>query len=787
MSWANTGMQALIPIINRLQDAFAQLGTSLNFDLPQIAVVGGQSAGKSSVLENFVGKDFLPRGSGIVTRRPLILQLVHDQHVEYGEFLHKRGQKFTDFEMIRKEIEDETDRITGQNKGISPIPINLRIFSPNVLNLTLIDLPGLTKVPVGDQPPDIEHQIREMLLTYISRETCLVLAVTPANSDLATSDALKLAREVDPQGLRTIGVLTKLDLMDEGTDARDILENRLFPLRRGYIGVVNRGQKDIVGKKDIRAALDAERKFFISHPAYRHLADRLGTPYLQRTLNQQLTNHIKDTLPALRDSLQKKLYALEKDVNEYKNFQPNDPSRKTKALMQMVQTFTTDIERSIEGSSSKAVSTNELSGGARINRIFHERFPFEIVKMEIDEKEMRREIQIAIRNIHGIRVGLFTPDMAFEAIVKKQIERLKEPSLKCVDLVVNELASVVRQCAQCVARYPRLRDEIERIVTTNMREKEQSAKYHISMLVDYELAYMNTNHEDFIGFSNAEAKASSTSQKKNLGNQVIRKGWLSVHNISFVRGSKDCWFVLTSDSLSWYKDDEEKEKKYMLPLDGIKLRDLEAGFMSKQHKFALFYPDGKNIYKDYKQLELSASNLDEVDAWKASFLRAGVYPEKEKPVEDGETVTEIEETSVDPQLERQVETIRNLVDSYMRIVTKTIRDLVPKAIMFLIVNKVSEFLRDGDLLANLYQLGDTDSLMEESQLEAQKREEMFRMYHACKEALKIIGEVNMSTMSTDAPPAVASDWLSRVHNNSAVQNGVPPRIPDRPQIPSRPY
>ena len=99
----------------------------------------------------------------------------------------------------------------------------------------MIDLPGLTKVPVGDQPVDIEHQIRDMILTYITRETCLILAVTPANSDLATSDALKLAREVDPQGLRTIGVLTKLDLMDEGTDSRDILENRLFPLRRGFL------------------------------------------------------------------------------------------------------------------------------------------------------------------------------------------------------------------------------------------------------------------------------------------------------------------------------------------------------------------------------------------------------------------------------------------------------------------------------------------------------------------------------------------------------------------------
>jgi len=129
-----------------------------------------------------------------------------------------------------------------------------------------------------------------MILTYISRETCLILAVTPANSDLATSDALKLAREMDPQGLRTIGVLTKLDLMDEGTHAQDvgilnhlrligsilcivlqILENKVFPLRRGYVGVINRSQKDIVGKKDIRAALDAERKFFLSHPAYRHM------------------------------------------------------------------------------------------------------------------------------------------------------------------------------------------------------------------------------------------------------------------------------------------------------------------------------------------------------------------------------------------------------------------------------------------------------------------------------------------------------------------------------------
>ncbi|XP_029410394.1 dynamin-2 isoform X7 [Nannospalax galili] len=513
----NRGMEELIPLVNKLQDAFSSIGQSCHLDLPQIAVVGGQSAGKSSVLENFVGRDFLPRGSGIVTRRPLILQLIFSK-TEYAEFLHCKSKKFTDFDEVRQEIEAETDRVTGTNKGISPVPINLRVYSPHVLNLTLIDLPGITKVPVGDQPPDIEYQIKDMILQFISRESSLILAVTPANMDLANSDALKLAKEVDPQGLRTIGVITKLDLMDEGTDARDVLENKLLPLRRGYIGVVNRSQKDIEGKKDIRAALAAERKFFLSHPAYRHMADRMGTPHLQKTLNQQLTNHIRESLPTLRSKLQSQLLSLEKEVEEYKNFRPDDPTRKTKALLQMVQQFGVDFEKRIEGSGDQ-VDTLELSGGARINRIFHERFPFELVKMEFDEKDLRREISYAIKNIHGVRTGLFTPDLAFEAIVKKQVVKLKEPCLKCVDLVIQELINTVRQCTGKLSSYPRLREETERIVTTYIREREGRTKDQILLLIDIEQSYINTNHEDFIGFANAQQRSTQLNKKRAIPNQ----------------------------------------------------------------------------------------------------------------------------------------------------------------------------------------------------------------------------------------------------------------------------
>ncbi|XP_076092246.1 dynamin-1-like isoform X2 [Mytilus galloprovincialis] len=792
----NVGMEQLIPIVNKLQDAFSSLGTPLSLDLPQIAVVGSQSAGKSSVLENFVGKDFLPRGSGIVTRRPLVLQLINSK-AEYAEFLHQKNKYYSDFDQVRKEIEMETDRVTGGNKGISNIPINLRVYSPNVLNLTLIDLPGMTKVAVGNQPQDIEIQIRSMVLEFISKESCLILAVSPANTDLANSDALKIAKEVDPQGMRTIGVITKLDLMDEGTDARDILENRTLPLRRGYMGVVNRSQKDIEGRKDIRAALAGERKFFLSHPAYRHMADRMGTPYLQKILNQQLTNHIKDTLPALRNKLQSQLLAMEKDVEEFKNFRPDDPARKTKAMMQMCTQFGSDFEKTIEGSGAE-ISTLELSGGAKINRIFHERFPFELVKMEFDERELRREIGIIIKNIHAIRTGLFTPDMAFEAVVKKQIDKLKGPSLKCVDMVISELTNVVHKCSSKMTRYPRLREEVERIVNTRIREQEQRVKDQLLLLVDVQLSYMNTNHEDFIGFAKAQDKSENTAKRK-VGNQVIRKGWLTLHNISFMKGgSKEFWFVLTTESLSWFKDEEEKEKKFMIPLDGLKIRDMEGGLFSHKNMFAIFNPEARNVYKDYKQLELSGESQDDIDSWKASFLRAGVYPDRSQ--EEGNTTAKDDIGSMDPQLERQVETIRNLVDSYMKIVNKTQRDLVPKTIMFLCVNNVQEFI-GAELMAHLYSTVDQQSLMEESQEEAQRREELLRMYHATKEALNIIGDINITTNSTPTPPPVDNDWLhidqttngggSRPSSPKPSRGGPPPPLPNRPgpggsSMPNRP-
>ena len=115
---------------------------------------------------------------------------------------------------------------------------------------------------------------------------------------MATSESLKIARDIDPDGRRTLAVITKLDLMDAGTDAIDILCGRVIPVKLGIIGVINRSQQDIIDKKDIKDAIKDEASFL--QRKYPTLATRNGTSYLSKTLNRLLMHHIRDCLPELK-------------------------------------------------------------------------------------------------------------------------------------------------------------------------------------------------------------------------------------------------------------------------------------------------------------------------------------------------------------------------------------------------------------------------------------------------------------------------------------------------------
>ncbi|KAG0029089.1 vacuolar protein sorting-associated protein 1 [Podila clonocystis] len=504
----------LIRTINKLQDAFSTVGVHNPVDLPQIVVIGSQSSGKSSVLENIVGRDFLPRGTGIVTRRPLVgLASAYSKKdgedqkepEEWGEFLHQPGVKYTDFNLIRQEIERDTEAKTGKNAGISPLPINLRVFSPHVLTLTLVDLPGLTKLPVGDQPKDIEKQIRDMIIKYISKPNSIILAVTAANVDLANSDGLRLARDVDPEGARTIGVLTKVDLMDSGTDVVDILAGRVIPLRLGYVPVVNRGQRDIDTKKTIARSLEAERSFFENHAAYRSKAQFCGTPYLARKLNMILMHHIRNTLPEIKAKIQA---ALAKYVAELATLGDGmgDGQGQAGIVLNIITEFCTEFRTIIDGNSTD-LSTFELSGGARISFVFHELYANGVKSLDPFDQVKDVDIRTILYNSSGSSPALFVGTTAFEVIIKQQIKRLEDPSLRCVNLVFDELVRILTGLLskQLFKRFPQLKDRFYQVVINFFRKRLNPTNKLVTDLINMEGVYINTGHPDFLNGHRAMA------------------------------------------------------------------------------------------------------------------------------------------------------------------------------------------------------------------------------------------------------------------------------------------
>uniref|UniRef100_A0AC34GP64 Dynamin GTPase n=1 Tax=Panagrolaimus sp. ES5 TaxID=591445 RepID=A0AC34GP64_9BILA len=511
-------MESLIPVIGKLQDVFATVGNRENeVQLPQIVVVGSQSAGKSSVIEGIVGRDFLPRGSGIVTRRPLLIHLIHTpkdgeermkdeiqfldiSDGDWATFEHLPNTTFTDFENVRQEIQTETNRLIGTNKGISREPINLKIYSANVVNLSLIDLPGITKVPVGDQPSDIEDLVRQMILSYISNPQSIILAVTPANQDFANSDALKLAKEVDEDGNRTLCVLTKLDLMDRGTDAMAVLMGHVIPVKLGIIGVVNRSQADIDSNQTIEDCLKDEMSFL--YKKYPTLATKNGIQYLAKTLNKLLIHHIRESLPQLKHRISTMITQFQTILESLG--EPIDDKRKT--FLQCINRFSSAYISTIYGSGKvTASSTNNLSGGARICSIFFDEFDRNIESIDSMGELTCEEVLSVIKNGAGLKPAMFIPEKSFDILVKKQMKRFKAPMINCVDLVYEELIRIIQHCGdeikQEMSRFPHLYNRIHKIVSTIISTRIIKTKEFVDNLLEIELAFINTTHPEFINYT----------------------------------------------------------------------------------------------------------------------------------------------------------------------------------------------------------------------------------------------------------------------------------------------
>ena len=590
------------------------------------------------------------------------------------------------------------------------------MYSPNVLNLTLVDLPGLTRVPVGDQPRDIERQIRDMIVKYIQKSNAIILAVTAANIDLANSDGLKLAREVDPEGQRTIGVLTKVDLMDEGTDVVDILAGRIIPLRLGYVPVVNRGQRDIDNKKPILAALEAEKNFFDNHKAYRNKSSYCGTPYLARKLNLILMMHIKQTLPDIKARIAS---SLQKYSTELESLGPSMLGNSANIVLNIITEFTNEWRTVLDGNNTE-LSSAELSGGARISFVFHELYSNGVKAVDPFDQAKDVDIRTILYNSSGSSPALFVGTTAFELIVKQQIKRLEEPSLKCVSLVYDELVRILQQSLgkSLFRRYPQLKEKVHAVVIAFFKKAMEPTNKLVKDLVAMEACYINTGHPDFL---NGHRAMAIVNEKHNPSKpvQVDPKTGKPLPAAAPARAASP---TLADSTLG----------------------DSNGGF------FGSFF---------------AAKNKKKAAAMEApppTLKASGTLSERENI---------------------EVEVIKLLIASYYNIVKRTMIDMVPKAIMLNLVQYVSpyppiaqpassllissllilqgldpfakrsesfqtnmrnRFTKDEmqkELLENMYRASELDDLLKESDYTIRRRKECQQMVESLSRASEIVSQV----------------------------------------------
>ncbi|CAN4114024.1 unnamed protein product [Withania somnifera] len=557
-------LESLIGLVNRIQRACTMLGDhggegmSLWEALPTVAVVGGQSSGKSSVLESVVGRDFLPRGSGIVTRRPLVLQLHKtDGGAEYAEFLHAPKRSFPSLvTAVRQEIADETDRITGKSKEISNVPIHLSIYSPNVVDLTLIDLPGLTKVAVEGQSESIVEDIEMMVRSYVEKPNCIILAISPANQDIATSDAIKLAREVDPSGTivvryakfakiwflasnylivyisfhisgeRTFGVMTKLDLMDKGTNALDVLEGRAYKLQHPWVGIVNRSQADINKNVDMMAARRKEVEYFESSPEYGHLAHKMGAEYLAKLLSKHLETVIRQRIPSIIALINKTIDELNAELDRIGRPVGADGGAQLYTILEMCRAFDRIFKEHLEGG---------RPGGDRIYGVFDHQLPAALKKLPFDRHLSTSNVKKVISEADGYQPHLIAPEQGYRRLIDGSLGFFKGPAEASVDAVHAVLKELVRKSlaeTKELKRFPSLQSDIAAAANEALDRFRDESRKTVSRLVEMESSYLTveffrklqTEPEKLpANQSQAQAQAQAASNVDRYSDNHLRK------------------------------------------------------------------------------------------------------------------------------------------------------------------------------------------------------------------------------------------------------------------------
>ncbi|KAL5989359.1 hypothetical protein ACLOJK_010249 [Asimina triloba] len=342
------------------------------------------------------------------------------------------------------------------------------------------------------QPDSIVADIENMVRSYIEKvkyyvPNCIILAISPANQDLATSDAIKISREVDPKGERTFGVLTKIDLMDKGTDAVDILEGKSYRLQYPWIGVVNRSQADINKSVDMIAARRRERDYFANTPEYRHLAHRMGSEYLGKILSKHLESVIKARIPGIQSLINKSIAEIESELSRLGKPVAADAGGKLYMIMEICRVFDQIYKEHLDGI---------RPGGEKVYNVFDNQLPAALKRLQFDKQLAMENVRKLITEADGYQPHLIAPEQGYRRLIESSLVTIRGPAEAAVDAVHAILKELVHKAISEtleLKQYPSLRVEVGNAAFESLDRMREESKKATLKLVDMESSYLTVD------------------------------------------------------------------------------------------------------------------------------------------------------------------------------------------------------------------------------------------------------------------------------------------------------
>ncbi|CAI5480041.1 unnamed protein product [Closterium sp. Yama58-4] len=466
-------------------------------ELPTIVVVGDQSSGKSSVLENLSGIS-LPRGNGIVTRVPLILRLQSctskdgEITIEYNN--PSSGKIFKilpDEESIQEEISKATVTLAGSRKGVMDRPITLQVKRSGLPDLTLVDLPGITRVPVDDQPKDIYNQVKKMIMQYITPEESVILNVLAAEVDFSTCESIVMSQEVDQDGDRTLAVVTKVDRAPDGLYEK--IQGNSVRIGLGYVCVRNKTDADA----SHAAARLAETDFFDRHPELSRIeTDSRGIPALAQRLSEIQAKRVAESIPRIRQSIQKTLIATEEELQKIPLAANSDGAALAmiSSTIQRRRDFMTGL---IGGRYGQLQGDISMHYAARLNEKFNE---YEALMRKILPdflgKKYTERCRDALKEVAGVSLPNMLDQAVLSQLVQELIDSIEGPSLMLVEDCFSYAADVQKAViTKTCSGYPNLENAAQlQALMALKKAKDSSIEMTKNLLLKERRVIFTLNH-----------------------------------------------------------------------------------------------------------------------------------------------------------------------------------------------------------------------------------------------------------------------------------------------------